>query len=175
MPDPRCLVQAIDLSVSAATTDDSPFLMKVFEDRVVQVTAVLVTHGHAYPALAYRFDTPDGSVVFSGDTTVNDGLIALARGADVLVHQVVDLDYLKRHGVTGADLQRMAALHTDVNEVGSVAEQAGVRELVLNHYLPAEPDAITNTEWAERASKGFSGTTIAGRDGMSRVITCGIP
>ena len=46
----------------------------------VQVRAVAVTHGRAVPAFAYRFDTADGSVVFSGDTTVNDDLIALAQG-----------------------------------------------------------------------------------------------
>jgi hypothetical protein len=49
--------------------------------------------------------------VFFGDTTVNDDLIALAQGADILVHQVVDLGYLERHGFTGAALERMAALH----------------------------------------------------------------
>ena len=65
-----------------------------------------MTHGRAIPALGYRFDTADGSVVFSGDTTVNDDLIALARGADILVHQVADLDYLERHGFTDAALER---------------------------------------------------------------------
>ena len=112
------------------------------------MSAVPVTHGHAHPALAYRFDTSDGSVVFSGDTTVNEDLIALARDADVLVHQVADLEYLERHGLTGAALQRMAGLHTDVTEVGNVAERAHVHELILNHYLPAEPEAIAESEWA---------------------------
>ena len=136
------------------------------------VTAVAVTHGRAIPALGYRFDIPDGSVVFSGDTTVNDDLIALAQGADILVHQVADLGYLERHGFTGAALERMAALHTDVTEVGGVAERAGVRELILSHYLPAEPDAITDAEWAERARQGFSGRTTAGRDGLRRTLPC---
>jgi ribonuclease BN (tRNA processing enzyme) len=111
-------------------------------------------------------------VVFSGDTTVNDDLIALAQGADILVHQVADLGYLERHGFTGAALERMAALHTDVTEVGGVAERAGVRELILSHYLPAEPDAITDAEWAERARRGFSGRTTAGRDGLRRTLPC---
>jgi hypothetical protein len=53
----------------------------------------------------------------------------------------------------------MAALHTDVTEVGGVAERARVGELILSHYLPAEPDAVTDEEWADRASKGFSGRT----------------
>jgi ribonuclease BN (tRNA processing enzyme) len=73
--------------------------------------------------------------------------------------------------VTGAELARMAALHTDVTEVGGVAERAGVDELILTHYLPAEPDAITDTKWAQRAGEGFSGTTTAGHDGLRRVIT----
>ena len=129
-----------------------------------------MTHGRAIPALGYRFDTADGSVAFSGDTTVNDDLIALAQGADILVHQVADLGYLERHGFTGPALERMAALHTDVTQVGGVAERAGVRELILSHYLPAEPDAITDAEWAERAGQGFSGRTTAGSDGLRRTL-----
>ncbi len=96
------------------------------------------------------FDTPHGSVVFSGDTTVDDNLIALA---------------------TGADLEHLRGLHTDVTEVGSVAERAGVQELILSHYLPADPQQITDAEWAERASRGFSGKATAGRDGLRKVLT----
>jgi hypothetical protein len=81
-------------------------------------------------------------VAFSCDTTVNDDLIALAQGADILVHQVADLGYLERHGMTGAALERMVALHTDVTEVGGVAERARVHELILSHYLPAEPEYV---------------------------------
>ena len=174
MPDPGVLVRAIDIAVPAPRPGDARPPITVFEDAIVAMTAVPVTHGHAHPALAYRFDTPDGSVVFSGDTTVNDDLIALAQGADVLVHQVADLDYLERHGLTGAALQRMAALQTDVTEVGRVAERARVHELILNHYLPAEPDAISDTEWAERAGGSFGGTTTAGSDGLRRVLTRGL-
>jgi ribonuclease BN (tRNA processing enzyme) len=123
------------------------------------------------PALGYRFDTADGSVVFSGDTTVNDDLIALASGADVLVHQVADLGYLGRHGTDAAELERMAALHTDVNDVGGVAERAGVHELILTHYLPADPAAISEAEWAQGAAQGFSGTTTAGQDGLRRTLS----
>jgi ribonuclease BN (tRNA processing enzyme) len=104
--------------------------------------------------------------VFSGDTTVNEDLIALAQGADILVHCVADLGYLERHGIVG----RMAALHTDVSEVGTVAERARVHELVLNHYLPAEPEAITDAEWAERAGRSFAGRTTAGSDGLRRAL-----
>jgi ribonuclease BN (tRNA processing enzyme) len=170
MPDPAALVRGVDILIPPQTEGNTQTSVVVFEDQMIRVTAVAVTHGRAVPALAYRFDTADGSVVFSGDTTVNDNLIALAQGADILVHQVADLNYLERHGISGPALERMAALHTDITEVGGVAERACVRELVLNHYLPAEPDAITAAEWAERAGQGFSGTTIAGSDGLRRVL-----
>jgi ribonuclease BN (tRNA processing enzyme) len=175
MPDPGTLVRAFDIPLPAPVHGTRPMPVVVFDDRTVRVTTVPVTHGHAHPALAYRFDTADGAVVFSGDTTVNDDLIALARNADVLVHQVADLDYLERQGLTGPALDRMAGLQTDVNDVGSVAERAHVRELILSHYLPAEPEAISDAEWAERAGKGFSGKTIAGRDGLRRTVAHGEP
>jgi ribonuclease BN (tRNA processing enzyme) len=172
MPDPTELVRAADITLQAA---DPHAPVVVLADQAVGVTAVAVSHGRATPALAYRFDTADGSVVFSGDTTVSEALIELAHGADILVHQVADLGYLLSHGVTGPSLERMAALHTDVNQVGGVAERSGVGELILTHYLPAEPDAIAESDWVRRASAGFSGTTTAGRDGLRRVLARATP
>jgi ribonuclease BN (tRNA processing enzyme) len=171
MPDAGALVRAVDIPLPARVGGSAQVPVVVLDDDSVRVIAVAVTHGRAVPALGYRFDTADGSVVFSGDTTVNDDLIALASGADVLVHQVADLGYLGRHGTDAAELERMAALHTDVNDVGGVAERAGVGELILSHYLPADPAAISEAEWAQRAAQGFSGTTTAGRDGLRRTIS----
>jgi hypothetical protein len=41
---------------------------------------------------------------------------------------------------------------------------------MLSHYLPAEPDAIADAEWAQRAGQGFSGITTAGHDGLRRTL-----
>jgi hypothetical protein len=157
MPDPGCLVRAVDVAVSAPEEGVPRERIAVFDDRIVRVTAVPVTHGRAHPSLAYRFDTPDGAIVFSGDTTVNDDLIALAQNADILVHQVADLDYLERHGLAGPGLQRMCALQTDVTEVGGVAERAHVGELILNHYLPSQMRSATST------GRNGAGRTSGGR------------
>ena len=170
MPDAGELVRAIDIPVPALAGGEAHRPIVVVDDGDLRVTTIAVTHGHAVPALAYRFDTADGSVVFSGDTTVNDDLIALAQEADILVHCVADLGYLERHGTTGAELERMAGLHTDVTEVGGVAQRAHVKELILTHYLPAEPGAISEEEWAARAATTFTGRTTAGRDGLRRVL-----
>ena len=108
--------------------------------------------------------------MFSGDTAVNDNLIALAHEADIMVHQVVDLAYLQRQGAGSAEIARMAASLTDVTQVGNVAESARVGELILTHYIPAEPDAISDAEWAERGGHGYSGATTAGTDGLRRAL-----
>jgi ribonuclease BN (tRNA processing enzyme) len=170
MPDAGQIVRATDIAIPARPPGQPQVPTVVLDDLGIQVRAVAVTHGHAAPAFAYRFDTGDGSVVFSGDTTVNDDLIALAQGADILVHHVADLGYLERHGWAGAALDRMAGLHTDVTEVGRVAEQAGAGELILSHYLPAEPGAVSEEDWVTRAGQGFSGRTTAGRDGLRRSL-----
>jgi len=173
MPDAGELVRAADVAAPDWAADGVQRPVAVFADDVVQVTAVAVMHGRAVPALAYRFDTPYGSVAFSGDTTASDDLVALARGADVLVHQVADLGYLGEHGFDDAELARMAALHTDVSQVGEVAERAGVRELVLTHFLPSDPTAISTGYWARQVSTGFSGRTIVGYDGLRRPVSPG--
>jgi ribonuclease BN (tRNA processing enzyme) len=170
MPDAAKLVRAVDILVPTPADGEAQKPVVVVEDNDVRITAIAVTHGHATPALAYRFDTPDGSVVLSGDTTVNNDLTSLAQGADILVHCVADLRYLERHGTTGAELQRMALLHTDVAEVGGVAQRARVKELILTHYLPAEPGAISEADWAARAGKTFAGRTTSGRDGLRRLL-----
>jgi len=170
MPDPGELVRAFEVSLPAASQDGAHFPVTVIEDEAIRASAVAVMHGRAVPAFAYRFDTPHGSVVFSGDTTVNQDLIALAQHADILVHSVADLDYLARQGFAGAALQRMTALHTDVNQVGGVAERCGVGELILTHYVPAEPDAVSEAKWVERARRGFGGKTTAGSDGLRRTL-----
>ena len=166
MPDAGMLVRGMDVAVPAGSAGP----VVAFEDAAVRVRAVAVDHGRAVPALAYRFDTADGSVVFSGDTTVSENLVRLARAADILVHQVVDLDYLRQHGAGEPEMARMAASLTDVTQVGGVAERAGVRELILTHYLPADPRAITEEEWVRRAGPGFTGRITAGRDGLRRVL-----
>ncbi len=139
MPDAGALVRGIDIPVPAGDAAEPHAPVVVLDDGAVRVTAVAVSHGRAVPALAFRFDTADGAVAFSGDTSASEDLIALAAGADLLVHHVADLGYLARHGFSGAALDRMAALHTDVTRVGGVAERAGVGEPSSATTCPPSP------------------------------------
>jgi ribonuclease Z len=60
----------------------------VFDRGGVKVTSFLVDHGLVRPALGYRVDAGGHSVVLSGDTRYSPNLIAHAKGADLLIHEV---------------------------------------------------------------------------------------
>jgi ribonuclease BN (tRNA processing enzyme) len=142
---------------------------QLFEDANVRVTAALVDHPPVVPAFGYRFDAADRSIVISGDTRPSDNLIALARGADVLVHEVYyDAAAVDRlvAGVQNAPSLKESILshHTSATDAGRVAHAAGVKTLVLSHFVPAEDPAVTDAMWIDAARAQFDGTVVLGRD-----------
>jgi ribonuclease BN (tRNA processing enzyme) len=139
----------------------------VVEDDRVRVTAVLVDHAPVFPAFAYRFDSDDGSVVISGDTAPCSNLIALARGTDILVHEVFADDAAGAEApddweARQRERHRLGA-HTPLSAVGRVAADSGARRLVLTHFLPGD-DALADEHWIRGVGGGFHGEVVAGRD-----------
>ncbi len=139
----------------------------VYEDSRVRVTAVEVDHGGMRPALAYRFDADEFSLVVSGDTCPCRSLVDLAAGADILVHEAIDPSIADILFGPGPHTQpqrekaaRVMAKHTRADQVGTVAEAAGVKTLALTHLVPGSaPDSA----W-EVARRGFSGRLFVGHD-----------
>jgi ribonuclease BN (tRNA processing enzyme) len=145
---------------------DGPRL--VMEDERVRVTSTLVDHYTIKPAFAYRFETRDRTVVFSGDTTYYPELADFAKGADVLVHEVMYLPALAKlmKSVDNAPtlLDHLVKSHTTTEQVGKIAAAAGVKTLVLSHFVPGGDPAITDDMWAADARRHFDGEVIVGRD-----------
>jgi ribonuclease BN (tRNA processing enzyme) len=160
-------------SVGAAAPDRvappmEPLL--VAEDDDVRVTTVLVQHAPVFPAFAFRFDTDEGSIVISGDTAASPNLVGLARGADVLVHEVFSDHSLEQwdEDQSWEARQRehhLHSSHTPLSQVGKVAAEAGVRRLVLTHFIPGDDDRPDH-EWVAGAGAGFDGEVIVGHDLM---------
>jgi ribonuclease BN (tRNA processing enzyme) len=141
----------------------------VFEDDRVRVTAALNDHPPIRHSFAYRFDTDDRSIVISGDTRYSENVVRLARGADVLVHEIVSREFWERPGApqSASVVKHILASHTDAADVGRVAAAAGVGTLVLSHYVPTEgPGAPTDDEWIAGVRRHYTGRIIAGRDLM---------
>jgi ribonuclease BN (tRNA processing enzyme) len=157
-PDPRPLVHAHELRAGG----------RVLEDTNVKVTAAVVDHPPLAPAFAYRFDAADRSVVISGDTRPSNALVALARGADVLVHEAMipsAVDRLVPNVPNASDLKRsILSHHTAAEDAGRVAQAAGVGTLVLSHLVPAEDPNVPEEVWIEAARRYFRGRVILGRD-----------
>jgi ribonuclease BN (tRNA processing enzyme) len=147
----------------------------VDEDGTVRVTAVLVRHAPVFPAFAFRFDTDDGSVVFSGDTAPCANLVRLAAGAGTLVHEVFDdRDTGPDDAQADADPEddeaweaarrhhHMVTSHTPLSRVGAVAAAAGVGRLVLTHFIPGD-DELPDEHWVGGVT-GFDGEVVVGSD-----------
>lgn len=141
----------------------------VFEDDRVRVTAALNDHPPIKHSFAFRFDTADRSIVISGDTRYSDNVVKLARGADVLVHEVVSREFWERPDAPQPPgvVRHILASHTDVPDVGRVAAAAGVGTLVLSHLVPTEgPGAPTDEQWIAGVRRHFKGRVLVGRDLM---------
>lgn len=142
---------------------------EVFRDDRVRVTATLNEHPPITHSFAYRFDTADRSIVISGDTIYSRNVIALAKGADVLVHEVVSREFWERPDAPQprAVVRHILASHTDTVDVGRVAAEAGVGTLVLSHYVPTEgAGAPTDEAWLAGVRKHFGGRVVLGKDLM---------
>jgi ribonuclease BN (tRNA processing enzyme) len=140
----------------------------VMSDDNVKVTSTLVDHPPVVPAFAYRFDAHDRSIVISGDTAPSQNLVKLAAGADVLVHSVM---YPPAIGRLVARVPNAAALkesilahQTSAEDAGRLAQEAGVKTLVLSHFVPPDDPEVTEGIWAGAARRHFRGTVIVGRD-----------
>jgi len=125
-------------------------LVEIWSGGEVVAHAGAVDHSPLSPAVGYRITCPDGIVAVSGDTRPCAGVTELARGADVLVHEVM-------LGSLVTD-QAVADYHSDAAAVGRCAAELEVPVLVLTHLIPA-PDTQQGREAyvADVLGAGFTG------------------
>ena len=166
-PDIDLAVEASGASIATAAPEMDPVEIYPLDDNGVRVTAILVQHAPVFPAFAYRFDTPSGSVVFSGDTGPCDNVVRIAEGADYLVHEVIDLNLVAGRiaKLPNRDniLNHLTESHTSAQDAGRIAARAGVRTLVLSHLVPGDSE-IPEAQWEERARSEFDGDVVCGVD-----------
>src|SRR5215203_5317867 len=60
---------------------------RIYQDKNIRVTAFPVRHGDMKRAFGFRFETPDKTIVISGDTAPTPSLAEHSRGCDVLIHE----------------------------------------------------------------------------------------
>ena len=125
---------------------------RVLESENYTISSAPTEHGIL--SFAYRIDSKEGTVVVSGDTRPCKSVIDLAEGADLLIHECSFPD----------DMLEFArqTYHSIPSEVGDVANQAGVKKVVLTHLFP--PCKGRETEIVKSVSTKFAGEVILSHD-----------
>ena len=121
------------------------------------------TAHHAEPyltSLAYRLETPKGSLVFTGDTEPCDSVQQLAQGADGMLCMAWGTD---------EDVQRSGEVAgtCSVGDAARMAAEAGVKKLVLVHVGPSVGRPAKREEALRSAASFYEGDIVLASDLMT--------
>ncbi len=136
----------------------------VYEKDGVRITAIPVIHGCWKQAFGFRIDTPDRSIVISGDTVPTNTILEASRGVDVLVHEVYPQSQVAPEGRDGGSVwpSYMRDFHTSDIELGLLAAEAKPKLLVLHHIVRQIEDDAELLESIRAA--GFDGEIVVAKD-----------
>jgi ribonuclease BN (tRNA processing enzyme) len=121
-----------------------------------------------FDSLSFRFDLPDRSIVYTGDTGPSDRVTALAKGADVLVSELIDGQVAgslvppanateaanKRFEVMK---QHLSTHHLTPEQIGKMASEAKVGRVVITHLVPSRKPDVTTESYVAEIHKSYSG------------------
>ncbi len=140
-----------------------------WRDDLMTITSVAVDHAPISPAVGYRVDYRGRSVVISGDTNASDALFALAKNADLLLHDALSRALLDPMIAVASEvnlpvLPRIMTdvidYHADSLSLEAGAAEAGVRQLAYYHLVPVPTNALTRAMFA----RGLAPTTLLVHD-----------
>lgn len=131
----------------------------IYRDGNVTVKAFAVSHGSWKHAYGYRFETPDKTVVISGDCTFSESVIENCNGCDILIHEVYSTAGFARREPEWQKYH--AVFHTSSKQLSALASKARPGLVVLYHQLlwGATPEQLL-----EEIEAGYSGRVVFGRD-----------
>lgn len=129
-----------------------------YQDEHVTVTAFTVNHG-VFEAFGYKFDTPAGSIVLSGDTTPVESVMTHAKGCKILVHNAYSAEGLKQRPERSQQVLR--SLQTSTVEVSAITREARPGLLVLTHV---ERWTQSEAQMLAEVRHGYPGRVVLGSD-----------
>lgn len=143
---------------------------EVLKTDKVRISALRNVHPPITESFALKFEFPGKTVVFSGDTAYHPPLAQFAKGADILVHEAMlgpAIEFIVRANPNAATiLQHLKNSHTLVADVGRIATAAGVKTLVLSHFVPADAPNVTEQQWIDGVRETWKGDLVLAKDLM---------
>jgi ribonuclease Z len=136
----------------------------VYDSAGVKITAIPVLHGNWKEAYGYRIDTPDRSIVISGDTRPCEALIKASMGVDILIHEVYSSLNVKPENRSGGEFwpEYLKQFHTSDVELGNIAKKAKPKLLILDHIGRLRESGKELIEGVRKG--GFNGEVVVGKD-----------
>lgn len=140
----------------------------VYQHGGVKVSAFESHHGDLIdPNYGYTIEYDGKKVVISSDTTYDERVAAQAKGADLLLHEVADIDpaLIKNF----PRLKEVEAHHTSPEEAGRIFSLARPKLAAFTHIIVVKANApldLDPTEVRTRTRKTYSGPLAIGEDLM---------
>lgn len=127
-----------------------------------------------YKSFALRFDLPERSIAYTGDTGPSPAVERLALGADLLVSEMIDMDATMDRvaraspnmpaDVKAVMIQHLTRHHLTPQEVGALAARAKVKALAVTHIAGGMPDAVRTRAYGAAITKTFTGSVTIAND-----------
>jgi ribonuclease BN (tRNA processing enzyme) len=136
----------------------------VYQDSNVKVTAFRVNHGDVPGAFGYRFETPDRTIVISGDAAPSQTIIDQCNGCDVLIHEAYSL--MTYNNVTRPYQAYREKHHTSSRQLADLATKARPGLLILYHRANPGGVGSPNPEdvLLDELRAHYSGRVVTGHD-----------
>jgi len=134
----------------------------IFKDANVTVTAFPAAHGEL-EAFGYRFQTPDRTIVISGDTSPNAALIENCRKCDVLIHEVFSEQF--RPADMPNWLEYRARYHTTTSQLADIANKTQPGLLIMHHMgVGPRGREISDAQYLAEIRRTYRGRAVVGHD-----------
>jgi len=123
----------------------------IVDEDGLRITAFEVSHPPIEPAFGYRLDYGGRSVVISGDSLVTDKIVEISDGADVVLHDAMELqlvqtaeNVLRNAGATrtATVLHDIQDYHATTEDLQRLIDEAEIGLLALYHLVPAPRNAM---------------------------------
>lgn len=147
------------------------------------VTSVQNTHydfapgsaeDRAYQSLSLRFDLPGRSIVYTGDTGPSPAVERLAKGADLLVSEMIDVDgtleVVRRTtpnmppAAQAQLIRHLTTHHLTPKDVAALAQRAGVKAVAITHFAAGADNPARAADYLAIIAKTYSGPVRIARD-----------
>lgn len=127
-----------------------------------------------FQAFSFKFELPDFTVVYTGDTGPSDAVTKLSDGVDLLISEMMDVDDTVNKvkaanphmppQALGHMNQHLSTHHLTPDQVGQLAAKARVNKLVVTHMAPGLVSPTEFEKYTKQVAEFYAGDITIAND-----------